>query len=279
VTSQAGSGPYLLVSPAIALLLVIGVAPLALILFISLQASSTSALWQQVWTIENYRKIVSDNFYAAVLANSFRVGAITTLLCAVISYPVGYHLARVRGTLRSVAMFFVLCPLLVSTVINTLGWIVILGDNGVVNAVMRALGLPGQNLLYTEFAVIVGLTHILVPFMALPLAAAIERIPVRLEDAARNLGAGPARVFVLVILPLSLPGLFGGALIAFALAFSAVVTPMFLGGHTVRMIGPQIYDSVFTAFDWPFASALTAVVFLIATLAVLLSRRLGARRT
>jgi ABC-type spermidine/putrescine transport system permease subunit I len=143
---------------------------------------------------------------------------------------------------------------------------------------MRALGLPGQNLLYTEFAVIVGLTHILVPFMAMPLAAAIERIPVRLEDAARNLGAGPVRVFLLVILPLSLPGLFGGALIAFALAFSAVVTPMFLGGHTVRMIGPQIYDSVFTAFDWPFASALTAVVFLIATLAVLLSRRLSTRR-
>ncbi len=279
MTSQAGRGPYLLVSPAIALLLVMGVAPLALILFISLQTSSSTALWQQVWTIGNYRKIVGDDFYAVVLANSFRIGAITTLLCTVISYPVGYHLARVRGTLRSVAMFFVLCPLLVSTVINTLGWIVILGDNGVVNAVMQAFGLPRQNLLYTEFAVIVGLTHILVPFMALPLAAAIERIPVRLEDAARNLGAGPVRVFVLVILPLSLPGLFGGALIAFALSFSAVVTPMFLGGHTVRMIGPQIYDSVFTAFDWPFASALTAVVFLIATLAVLLSRRLSTRRT
>ncbi len=141
MTSQAGSSPYLLVSPAIALLIVMGVAPLALILFISLQSSSTTALWQQVWTIGNYRKIVGDSFYAVVLANSFRVGAITTLLCAVISYPVGYHLARVRGTLRSVAMFFVLCPLLVSTVINTLGWIVILGDNGVVNAVMRALGL------------------------------------------------------------------------------------------------------------------------------------------
>jgi putative spermidine/putrescine transport system permease protein len=278
VTGRPGAGRYLLVSPAVALLLVLGIAPLALILFISLQTSSSSALWQPLWTIGNYRKIAGDGFYAAVLGNSFRVGAITTLLCALISYPVGYHLARLRGALRSVAMFFVLCPLLVSTVINTLGWMVILGDHGVVNAAMRAVGLPGQQLLYTEFAVIVGLTHILVPFMALPLAAAIERIPVRLEEAARNLGAGPAGVFVLVILPLSLPGLFGGALIAFALAFSAVVTPMFLGGRTVRTIGPQIYDSVFTAFDWPFASALTAVVFLIATIAVLLSSRLGARR-
>jgi putative spermidine/putrescine transport system permease protein len=214
-----------------------------------------------------------------VMLTSLRVALVTTALCAVVGFPLAYHLARISGFARGVLLFLVLCPLLVSTVVRSFGWMVILGDRGVINDLLAAFGLRTYRLLYSETAVVVGLTHFLVPFMTLPLMAAIERVPREVELAARNLGAAPPIAFALVVVPLSMPGLIAGSVIVFTLSLSAVVTPVFLGGRETRMIGPQIFDNVLVSFNWPFAGALTTVVVLVAAVAVFISGRQGGLST
>lgn len=270
ISSRAA--PYALSVPALALLGAFIVVPLCLIFFISFQSPSSTGLWQNVWTIENYRRALTDVFYVRILGASVRIAAITTVFCILVSYPIAYHLARSTGAVRGVCLFLVLCPLLVSTVIRSFGWVVILGDGGAVNALLDVAGIGRRKLLYSETAVIVGLTHFLVPFMALPLMVAIERIPRAVEEAARSLGARSLEVFRLVVLPLSFPGLVAGSVLVFTLAVSAVVTPLFLGGRKVQMIGTQIYDNVTVAFNWPFAGALTTMAIGVTVVAILVAR-------
>jgi putative spermidine/putrescine transport system permease protein len=265
--------PYLMAAPGTVLLIGFVIVPLLLVLFISFQTRSVSALWQNVWTLENYRRALADPFYLTVMLTSTRVALLTTLSCALIGFPLAYHLARMTGVMRGVLMFLVLCPLLVSTVIRSFGWLVILGDKGLLNSALTAVGLSPRRVLYTETAVVIGLVHFLVPFMTLPLMAAIERVPRDIELAARNLGASPLLATALVVVPLSVPGFIAGSVIVFTLSLSAVVTPLFLGGRETQMIGPQIFDNVLVTFNWPFAGALTSVVVLIAAAAVFVSGR------
>lgn len=262
---------YALSAPATAVLVVFMLLPLALILFISFQMRSAVGLWQEVWTLDNYHRALTDSFYLGVILTSLRISLYVTVLCMAIGYPIAWHIARLSGLMRGFCLFLVLCPLLVSTVIRSFGWVVILGDTGVINAMLGAVGLGRRQLLYSETAVVVGLVHFLVPFMTLPLVAAIERIPVSLEEAARSLGSNAIETFRLVILPLSIPGLAAGSVLVFTLAVSAVVTPLFLGGRRVQMIGPQIYNNVTVSFNWPFAGTLTMLVIMATALAVLLS--------
>jgi ABC-type spermidine/putrescine transport system permease subunit I len=151
----------------------------------------------------------------------------------------------------------------VSSVIRIFGWLVILGRRGLVNDVVRGLGLSeGFNLLYNTPAVVVGLTQLLLPFMVLPLMAAIENIHPSVEEAARNLGANSLQLFRRVLLPLSLPGLVSGSLLVYTVSISALVTPALMGGRNVRMLGNLVYDEVLTSLNWPFASSIAVILLL-----------------
>jgi ABC-type spermidine/putrescine transport system permease subunit I len=160
-------------------------------------------------------------------------------------------------------------PLMVSSVIRIFGWLVILGRQGLINVALRSLGLGTVELLGNATAVVIGLVELLLPFMVLPLMAAIERVPESLEEAARNLGATSWQVFRRVLLPLSVPGLVSGSLLVYSVAISALVTPALMGGRKVRMLGNLVYDEVLTSMNWPFASSL-AVVLLCITGAVMI---------
>jgi ABC-type spermidine/putrescine transport system permease subunit I len=276
-SSAQSLAALLLAGPVAIVLAVFIVVPLLLIVFISFQSPSPVGLWQQGWSVGSYARAFTDTFYLGILGDSVRIAFVTTVLCILIGYPLAYHLARSAGVKRGVCMFLVLCPLLVSTVIRSFGWVVILGSSGVINSIFEALGIGSRNLIYSEPAVVVGLTHFLVPFMTLPLMASIERIPVSVEEAARNLGARGLGVFRLVILPLSVPGLIAGCVLVFTLAISAVVTPLFLGGRKVQMIGTQIYNNVTVTFNWPFAGALTVIAILITAAAIAVSAQLIGR--
>jgi ABC-type spermidine/putrescine transport system permease subunit I len=142
-----------------------------------------------------------------------------------------------------------------------------LGRNGLISQAAQALGFEGPvRLLYTEFAVTLALTQIFLPLMVLPLVAAIERIPVRVEEAAASLGSSPLSVFLQVIVPLSRAGLVSGCLLCFTTGISVVVTPALLGGRSVRMAGNFVYEQVVTAFDWPLAASLANVLAILALL-------------
>ena len=264
-------GPYVLV------LLAFLAVPLGNIGLLSFFTQSSARLWSPVLTLANYRQIASG-YFVDLIGRTLTIGALATAICAVLGYPLAYYLARCSRAALAAALFLLIMPLMVSAVVEAFGWIAILGREGLLNAVLASLGAPFRvNVLYGKGAVLIALVQLLLPVMALPLMSAIEEIPVRLEEAARNLGASPLATFRRVLLPLSLPGLVSGALLCFTVAISVVVTPALLGGRLGRMFGNEIYDQALSAYDWPFASSLAMALVLIvfAALAVILA---GGRR-
>jgi len=255
------------VLPGLLVLIVALLGPLALIAGISLMTYSPTKIWLPVFTGANYARL-ADAYYLGVTWTTVKIGLVTTGVCAVLGWPVAYFLARVRSRWLGLYMFLLVTPLMVSSVIRIFGWLVILGRQGLVNATLRGLGLGTVELLGHAPAVVVGLVELLLPFMVLPLMAAIERVPESLEEAARNLGATSWQVFRRVLLPLSVPGLVSGSLLVYSVAISALVTPALMGGRKVRMLGNLVYDEVLTSMNWPFASSL-AVVLLCITGAVM----------
>lgn len=258
-----------LLSPGLAVLTVFLVVPLAMIVVISVFSYSSTRIWIPVLTVENYAKFFHP-YYLGVTWTTVKVGLLTTLVCAVLGYPLAYLLARMRSRWLGLCLFLLVTPLMVSSVIRIFGWLVILGKKGIVNAALDAAGFAGIDLLHNLPAVVIGLTELLLPFMVLPLMASIENIPRPVEEAARNLGATPLQLFRRVLLPLSLPGLVSGSLLVYSVSISALVTPALMGGRKVRMLGNLVYDEVLTSMNWPFAASI-AVVLLVFTVAVMLA--------
>src|SRR5215472_2726709 len=268
------TGPYAL------FLLVLLLVPFANIAMYSLHAYSPTKVFLPELTFDNYRKIF-DLYYARLFGRTLRLGLITTVVCVAVGYPLAYCLARARPRVQALGLFLLIMPLMVSAVIRIFGWIVILGRKGLVNLALMALGLEPVKLLYSETAVVIGLVNIFVPFMVLPIMAAIERIPPSLEEAAQNLGANWYRMFGRVIIPLSLPGLISGCLLVYSLSISAFVTPALMGNTRERLAGQQIYDEVLVSFNWPSASSLALTLVLVTlalTFGALFATRHSSRR-
>src|SRR5215471_1065466 len=252
-----------LVLPLALYLLAFLVIPFINIIILSFYTHSPTRIWTPELTTANYSDLVDASFLA-VLLRTLRLGLVCTVICLLFGYPLAYFLARAERRVALIGLFLLVMPLMVSAVIRTFGWLVILGRNGLVNGVITAFGLPPLLLLYNETAVVIGLANVFVPFMVLPLMASIERIDPALEEAARNLGASWFATFRLVILPLSRPGLISGCLLVYSAAISAFVVPMLMGGARVRVIGRQIYDQLLISYQWPNASAI-ATLLVIAT--------------
>jgi putative spermidine/putrescine transport system permease protein len=256
----AASSWALFVGPYGVYLLVFLVLPFVNVALLSVYLHSPTKIAVPEFTAANYAKLW-EPYYATLFLRTLRLSLIVTGLCAVLGYPLAYFLARSTSRLMTLGLFLLIMPLMVSTVIRVFGWVVILGREGLVNHGLRLLGAPEPvRLLYTEGAVIIGLAQQSMPFMVLPIMAAIERISPSLEEAAQNLGASWGQMFVRTILPLSMPGLISGSLLVFSVSMSAFITPALMGGRRVRMVGQQIYEEVLTAYDWPGAASLTIVL-------------------
>ena len=271
--------PYwvLFVGPYGLYLLVFLVLPFANVALLSVYLHSPTKIAIAEFTTANYAKLW-ELYYANLFFRTLRLSLAVTVVCVALGYPLAYLLARARPRIMTLGLFLLIMPLMVSTVIRVFGWVVILGNEGLVNQALRWLGAgDGVRLLHTEGAVIIGLAQQSMPFMVLPLMASIERISPSLEEAARNLGASWGQMFTRTILPLSMPGLLSGALLVFSVSMSAFVTPALMGGRRSRMIGQQIYEEVLSAYNWPGAASLTIVLALLMLglvgLAVWASRR------
>lgn len=233
--------------------------PFVNVLVLSFYTHSPTRLWTTVLTTDNYTRM-GDFYYFNLFFRTMRVGLVTTLVCAVIGFPLAYFLARSSERIATLGLFLLIMPLMVSAVIRTFGWLVILGRRGVVNNVIQSLGFDPVPLLYTETAVVVGLVNIYLPFMVLPIMASIERIEPAIEEASRNLGATWMQALLRTVLPLSVPGLVSGGLLVYAASISAFVTPALMGGARVRMVGQQIYEEVLVSYYWSGASAVAMVL-------------------
>ena len=259
------------IAPAAVLFLLFFVLPFGVMAALSVLSGNPVSNPDVAFTWRHYQRLFESDLYFDALVTTLRIGAITTLIALAIGYPLAHWMARMRSRLgHALLLMAVIAPLLTGIVVRTFAWMTVLGDRGVINTTLQALGLIEKPLplMYNEFGVIVGLVHIYVPFMVLTLVGVIGRIDRSLEEAARGLGASRTRTFLEVTLPLSLPGIVAGSLLVFALAISAYVTPVLLGGNSVLTVPMLIYQQVSASFNLGFAGALGAVLLAVALILV-----------
>ncbi len=250
----------LLAIPAVLFLLVFFIVPLLRMLQLSILDPD--------FTLEHYAEFVEVPAYAHVTANTFLLALNVTAICLVFGYPVAYALNSTSPQMRRLIIIPVMLPYLTSLMVRTYAWMVLLGREGLVNEAFATVGLGPFKLMNNSFGVYVGMVHVLLPLMILPLASAMSNIDRRLIRAAHSLGAPPWMAFVRVFLPLSLPGVIAGTSLVFIVALGFFVTPALLGSLENTTISMVIEQQVGVALNWGFAAAL-GVVLLLAALVTL----------
>lgn len=225
--------------------------------------------------LDQYRRIVQEPLYADVLTTTLEVAFIVTLASLLLGFPVAYFMTRLRNGLAIVIAACVFIPLWTSILIRSYAWIVLLQRKGIINTLLIETGLTDDplKLIYTQGAVILAMTHVLMPFMILPIYANLRTLPPDYLRAARNLGAGPFKTFVAVTLPLSLPGIFAGSVMCFVLALGFYITPALVGGPGSMMMATLIGQQTTVLLDWPFAAALSTGLLVMTLLFVLAFRK------
>lgn len=274
---------YLLLLPAMLLLLFAFVAPIGGMVPTSVRPYTPLVGIGSGVTARHYLRLVTDEYYLEIIGRTLGLGMAVTALTLVLGYPLAYFLARSRSRWRHWLTILVVFPLLLNLVVRTFGWIALLANRGLVNEWLAALGLIDApiKLLFNFTGLLIGLTHIFMPFMVLILIGVIQNIPADVEAAARVLGASWGTTFRLVTLPLSLPGIASGSMLVFMLTITALVTPRLLGGPTYQVMSTLIYDEFLQRLNWPAGSAmallLTAMVLAMVAASGALARRLGTR--
>ena len=240
-------------------LLVFYAFPLFLLLLVSIEAPR--------WSLTHYADFFMEPAYLRILTRTFRVSLTVTLCCLILGYPTAYVLSRVSGRLRRLLLLLVIVPYLTSFLVRTYAWMVLLGPKGVINSLLLKAGLIDAplKLLYSAVGVHVGMVHVLLPLMILPLYSVMVGLDGTLPRAAQTLGAGPLRTFFRVFLPLSLPGVRSGCVLVFLIALGFYITPAMLGGLRDSMIAMLIESQITQLVNWGFA-ATAAVVLLAVTL-------------
>ena len=244
--------------------------------YAALIARTTAGLESQA-TIDNYRELARSCLRA--YGNSLGLAALATLLCLLVGYPIAFAISRAPGLWRQLLLFFVMLPFWTSFLIRVYAWIAILQPSGLLNRLLLAAGLIDAPLplLYNGFAVELGLVYSYLPFMILPLYGSLARLDESLVEAAADLGARPWRVFVQVVLPLTLPGIAAGCLLVFIPAVGEFVIPDLLGGPGTIMAGKLLWQEFFDNVDWPVAAAIAVALTILLTLPLLLAQRLAER--
>jgi putrescine transport system permease protein len=216
-------------------------------------------------TFDNFKYLLQDDLYLKSYLNSLFIAAISTLLCLLIGYPMAFAIARAPVQWRNIMLLMVVLPFWTPFLLRVYAWIGLLDENGLINRALEWAHVITSplTLLYTPFAVYLGIIYSYLPFMVLPLYATLERLDATLDDAASDLGATPFTVFRDVTLPLSLPGIIAGSLLVFIPAVGEFVIPDLLGNASNVMIGRVLYDEFFSNRDWPTAWAV-AIALLIA---------------
>ena len=221
-------------------------------------------------SLDNYRRIWESKAYLRIFKTTFQVSILTTLLCAVLGYPLTYFMSQLSKRWANICLIGVLIPFWTSLLVRTYAWLVLLQKKGLINTLAVDWGLWSEPIkfVHNTSGTLIGMVHIMLPFLILPLYANMRTIDKDCLKAAANLGATPTRAFWTVFFPLSLPGLFAGLLIVFVLCLGFYVTPALLGGGKVIMVAMKISDNIELYYSWGAASAL-GVVLLVVTMIIL----------
>jgi putative spermidine/putrescine transport system permease protein len=267
--------------PALLLVVLFLMAPLALILRYSFDRYDPAQLMLGIFELSNYVKAFTDPFYQGVLGTTARIAALSTAIVVVLAFPVAYCISRVESErVRSLLMIMTVLPLLLGNAVRSAAWMVVMGTKGVANSVLLGLGLVDEPLkiLYTPTAVVIGLVSVLLPYAIITMQSVIDSIPASLEEAGRSLGHSPLRTVFNVVLPLAMPGVVAAAAICFALAMNAYATPVLIGGPKMQMMGPVVYEQIAKVSNWPFGATLACILMATTLVLTVVSSRYLSRR-
>jgi spermidine/putrescine transport system permease protein len=254
-------------------MLLLFVAPLAIILAYSFESRGTYGGISLPWTIESYQRL-ADSIYVAILWRSVWIAGASTILCLLLGFPLALFISR-SGKRKNLYLSLVILPFWTSFLIRTYAWMFLLRDTGLINTVLEKLGLihAPLPLLYNNGAVVLGLVYSYLPFVVLPIYATLERLDRSLLEASADLGARPWATLAHVTIPLCAPGIRAGAILVFIPCLGAYLTPDLLGGGKSVMIGNLIQNQFTMARDWPFGSAISLALMAIVMLLLWLSAR------
>jgi putative spermidine/putrescine transport system permease protein len=269
-----------LLSPPLLAFLAVYVGSLA-VLFVSAfwTVDSFTGKLEHIWTLTNFRQVFStaDPTYLRIAGRTVGIAAAVTFTDAVLAFPLAYYMARLATSRSRGALFvLVLLPLWSSYLVRIYAWRLILSADGVLNWALGGIGLPQAHLAFTNWAMWIVFSYVWLPFMVLPVYAALERIPDNYLEASGDLGAGGWRTFRSIVLPLALPGVVAGSIFTFSLTLGDYVTPLLVGGAGSSFIGNIVYENIGLSANVPFAAAFATVPVMIMAIYLLVARRLGA---
>lgn len=274
--SQVGrrpSRPYFLTAPGLVLFAGLLGVPLATTLMLSFYSFdyATGGI-QEAFTLANYLEVVQDSYFHLIFARTFGIALLVTVICALIGAPEAYFLSRMGNPWKSLFLLAILGPLLISVIVRTLGWALLLGSKGAISETLQFLHITNGpvSLMFTTTGMVIALVHVLVPFMVLSVWASLQKLDVQTEDAALTLGAGRLTVMRRVVLPQIMPGILSGSLIVFALTASAFATPSIIGGRRLKVVATTAYDEYLSTLNWPLGAAIS-VTLLVANVVVITS--------
>jgi putative spermidine/putrescine transport system permease protein len=277
---RGGLAPWLLAGPAFLLFIGIVLVPIVMTGLLSFYDWGPYKGIETVMTLKNWREIMTDWYFFDIFLRTFRIAVLVTIISALIGTAEAYILNRMEKPWRSFFLVIVLGPLLISVVARTLGWALLFGSTGLINAALVRLGLVASPMqfMFTETGVVIGLVHVLVPFVVISVWASLQRLDPQIENAAVSLGGSPFSVFRRIILPQVMPGVLSGAIVVFALAASAFATPAIIGGRRLKVASTLAYDEFLNTLNWPLGAAV-AVLLLVGLAAIIVgSNRLAERR-
>lgn len=263
-------GKYLLITPTLAVVAVLMIFPTIILLSYSFNPFVQGSIQPGV-SLVHYVKAFTTPLYRDTLFRTIKIAAIVTVIDFLLGFPLAYAAVRKGGWTGKLIVIATLAPLTIDLVVRSFGWFVLLNGSGVVVSTLTALGLvtpqTAPKLLFNETGIIIGLAHVMLPFMVFPIINVMHTIPHDLEEAARNLGANRITVFTRILVPLALPGISAGILITFVVSLASYVTPAMLGGG-VKVIPVVITNTFTSTSNWPFASTLSMILVAVALLVI-----------
>jgi len=278
--ASGGHVAWLLAGPALLLFAGIVLVPIVMTGLLSFYDWGPYKGIETVFTLKNWREIVTDSYFFGIFLRTFRIALLVTVISVLIGTPEAYILNRMEKPWRSFFPVIVLGPLLISVVARTLGWALLFGSTGLINVALVRLGIVASPIqfMFTETGVVIALVHVLVPLVVISVWATLQRLDPQIENAAISLGGSGFTVFRRIVLPQVMPGILSGAIVVFALAASAFATPAIIGGRRIKVASTLAYDEFLNTLNWPLGAAV-AVLLLVGLAAIIAgSNRLMERR-
>ena len=255
-----------LIRPYIVWAVVMIIIPLLLIVLYSVTTGGNDLVNIQ-FTLDNFKKM-TEPIYVAVFVKSFQLGILSVGICLVIGYILAYLITFFSEKVQNLLILFVTIPMWINTLLRTYAWICLLSDNGIINSILGMFGMEPMSMMYTDFAVIIGLVSDLLPFMVIPIHTSLCKIDQSLLEASMDLGANRFQTFWRVTFKLSIPGVLNGIIMTFLLSISTFVIPKLLGGGQYMLIGNLIENQFISVGDWNFGSAISVILAFIILIAI-----------